>query len=89
MNDNSYSEAADVIFLQEVVPETINHLKSNLPKYNFAVQQYERFMSEAYFVCTLTKKETVKVLSQKEIPFENSVMMRTLLMIEVKFEFNC
>jgi hypothetical protein len=81
--ENSNREAADVIFLQEVVPETINHLKSNLPKYNFAVQQYDRYMSEAYFVCTLTKKETVKVLSQKEIPFENSVMMRTLLMVEV------
>jgi len=71
------------VFLQEVVPETVDVLKTNLPKYHFTVQHFSKFMSEAYFVCTLTKKESVKVLSQAEEPFANSVMMRTLLMVEV------
>jgi hypothetical protein len=76
-------EYADIVFLQEVVPETIDHLKANLPRYNFTVQSYEKRMTEAYFVCTLCKKETVRVLSHAEAPFANSVMMRALLMVEV------
>ncbi|XP_059481838.1 tyrosyl-DNA phosphodiesterase 2-like [Neocloeon triangulifer] len=76
-------EAPDIVFLQEVVPETIDVLKSNLSKYQFVVQDYPN-LSEAYFVTTLVKKDTVKVLSQKDVSYSNTLMMRGLLSVEVE-----
>ncbi|XP_065344528.1 tyrosyl-DNA phosphodiesterase 2-like [Cloeon dipterum] len=77
-------ESPDVVFLQEVVPETIDELKSNLQDYKFLVQDYEKNMSEAYFVATLLKKNTVKVLEHIDRPFNNTVMMRGLLSTEIE-----
>ncbi|CAB3359841.1 Hypothetical predicted protein [Cloeon dipterum] len=77
-------ESPDVVFLQEVVPETIDELKSNLQDYKFLVQDYEKNMAEAYFVATLLKKNTVKVLEHVDRPFNNTVMMRGLLITEIE-----
>ena len=69
---------ADIVFLQEVIPETFSYLESKLTGYEcFAAKQ------ENYFVATLIRRGRVYVDRHKVIDFETSRMYRHVLAVQV------
>ncbi|XP_042901699.1 tyrosyl-DNA phosphodiesterase 2 [Parasteatoda tepidariorum] len=74
-------EQADMVFLQEVVPETAESLLKNL-------SGYECFFGNevGYFVATLLKKSTVSHSDLEIIDFPNTRMMRHALKINATFK---
>ncbi|KAF4532871.1 hypothetical protein B566_EDAN001474 [Ephemera danica] len=74
------AEQADVVFLQEVVHLSMGVITGALPQYEVIMQA----SCEEYFVVTLLKKDTVRVISRKDEPFANSVMGRGVLSTEVE-----
>lgn len=67
------------MFLQEVVPETLNILNAKCPTYHVV-----EAANQEYFTAVMLKVGVVEVNSAKVIPFTSSLMMRTLQKIEVK-----
>jgi len=68
--------AADIVFLQEVVPETFSYMESKLPNYEcFAAKQQD------YFVATLLRKGRVYHDKVKLVEYPTSRMGRHLLAI--------
>ena len=70
--------AADVVFLQEVIPETFSYLESKLTNYQCIAAKQEN-----YFVATLLRKGRVYLDKYKVIDFESSRMYRHLLAVQV------
>jgi len=69
--------ATDIVFLQEVIPETFSYFESKLPNYECIAAK-----SENYFVATLLRRGRVYVDKSKVIDFPASVMYRHLLAVQ-------
>lgn len=74
-----YREKPDIVFLQEVVPNTCQYLKDLLPQYSF----YLGSTTEDYFTATLLHSTTVHFDGQTIVPFPNTIMGRNLLCVKV------
>lgn len=74
-------ENPQVVFLQEVVPETLAILSVNCPTYHVI-----EAANHDYFTAVMLKVGMVEVKSSKVIPFTSSVMMRTLQKIECRIK---
>ncbi|XP_054707550.1 tyrosyl-DNA phosphodiesterase 2-like [Uloborus diversus] len=78
---NIISQQADIVFLQEVVPESAEYFLKSMHDYHCL------FGNEAgYFVGTLLKKSTVKYDDFEIIDFPDSRMMRNCLRIKATFQ---
>ncbi|XP_074656077.1 tyrosyl-DNA phosphodiesterase 2-like [Tubulanus polymorphus] len=75
-------EQPDVVFLQEVVPETFKLLKSRFSR------QYHCLPGEfqGYFTTMLLNKSTVMPEQQEVIPFYTSKMCRNLMVVEANIK---
>ncbi|XP_042866505.1 tyrosyl-DNA phosphodiesterase 2-like isoform X2 [Penaeus japonicus] len=71
------SEKADIVFLQELIPETYSYLEDLLPQFVFIAGG-----SREYFTATLLRRTTVYFDGHNLIQFQNSVMGRNLLCVE-------
>lgn len=70
------NEQADVVFLQEIVPETAEYLLSHLPDYQCF------FGNEmGYFTGTFLKKSTIKYEDHEITEFPHTRMMRNVLRV--------
>jgi len=70
-------EKADIVFLQEVIPETLEYIKSKLSGFEVI-----RGIQGDYFVATLLRWGRVYKDASRLIPFTGSVMGRHLLHVE-------
>ncbi|XP_029650669.1 tyrosyl-DNA phosphodiesterase 2 [Octopus sinensis] len=71
------NENPHVIFLQEVVPESLVVLKKYCPDYRVSVSN-----DVGYFTVTLLKDSEVRTETEEVFPFFSSVMSRCLLLTE-------
>ena len=71
-------EKPDVVFFQELVPETFSYIEDKLPEYMCIAGN-----TDGYFTATLLRKFTVYYDSHKIIEHAGSLMMRNLLTVEV------
>ena len=72
--------SADIVFLQEVIPETFSNIKSQMTNYEcIAAKQSE------YFVATLLRRGRVSLVRHKVVDFPNTMMDRHVLAIQVRF----
>lgn len=69
-------EAADIVFLQEVIPETFSYLESKLPGYQCVAGSQEN-----YFVATLLRRGRVYLDSSTVHQFPGTRMYRHLLSV--------
>lgn len=78
-----FREQADIVFLQEVIPESAAYFIEKLPNYHCT------FGNEVgYFVGILLKKSTVSFVDSEITEFSNTRMMRNLLKVNVSLYFN-
>lgn len=73
---------ADIVFLQEVIPETFSYLEAKLSGYECIAAKQEN-----YFVATLLRRGRVYVDRHKVIDFETSRMYRHVLAVQVCFSY--
>lgn len=74
----------DVLFLQEVIPESEAILRDQLSEYSvFSGRTWKGFDAE-YYTLTLVRKETVKVVSNEVIDYTLSVMTRNVILTKVQ-----
>ncbi|GAB1609208.1 tyrosyl-DNA phosphodiesterase 2-like [Argonauta hians] len=71
------NEKPHVVFLQEVVPDSLAVLEKYCPGYHVGVSG-----DTGYFTATLLKEGDVRVLTEEVSPFFTSVMCRSLLISE-------
>jgi hypothetical protein len=71
-------EKPDVVFFQELVPETFSYIEDKLPEYMCIAGN-----TADYFTATLLRKFTVYYDSHNIIQHAGSQMMRNLLTVEV------
>jgi len=77
----------DIIFFQEVVPETLGWLKTALDtKYLFGQGGNDDRTPGCYFTVVLLKRSTVYRESLQVIKFEDSVMSRDLTLVEAAID---
>lgn len=70
------NEQADLVFLQEIIPETAEYVLRHLPDYQCI------FGNEmGYFIGTLLKKSTIKYEDHEITEFPNTRMMRNALRV--------
>ncbi|XP_071450024.1 tyrosyl-DNA phosphodiesterase 2-like isoform X2 [Hetaerina americana] len=74
-----FEEKIDIVFLQELIPETIAYIKDRLPEYQVISG---RMGQEDYFSATLLLCFTVHYESHKVIPHPTSRMTRNLLCVK-------
>ena len=73
--------SADIVFLQEVIPETFSIIKSRMTNYEcIAAKQSE------YFVATLLRRGRLSLVRHKVVNFPNSMMDRHVLAVQVRIE---
>jgi len=77
-----FSWNADIVFLQEVLVETVSVLENRLPEYQFIYGNGITPMAD-YFTVVMLKKSLVAYKRHTEVPFEGSRMGRTLMIVEV------
>lgn len=73
------AEDADVVFLQEVIPKTLEEILKRLPEYKCIPGN-----NVEYFIVTLLKKNTVSYVEHNIHHYPNTRMGRNLLEVEVK-----
>ncbi|MPC14935.1 Tyrosyl-DNA phosphodiesterase 2 [Portunus trituberculatus] len=71
-------EKADIVFLQEAIPNTFSYLEQLLPQFLFIPGGVDN-----YFTLTLLRRTTVHFDSQSLEPFANTRMGRNLLCVEL------
>ncbi|XP_067004501.2 tyrosyl-DNA phosphodiesterase 2 isoform X3 [Anabrus simplex] len=71
-------EKPDIVFLQEVIPETFSYISDKLPEYMCIAGNVE-----GYFSALMLRRYTVYYDSHKIIQFPSSLMQRNLLCAEV------
>jgi hypothetical protein len=76
-------ERPDVVFLQEVIPETFSYIEEKLPEYMCIAGN-----TSDYFTATLLRRFTVYHDSHTVTEHSGSVMMRNLLTVEVMLVMN-
>ncbi|XP_063231349.1 tyrosyl-DNA phosphodiesterase 2-like [Bacillus rossius redtenbacheri] len=67
----------DVIFFQEVIPETFTYLEDRLPEYMCIAGN-----TEGYFSATLLRRFTIYFDGHEIVTYPGSLMMRNLLSVE-------
>lgn len=72
-------EEADVVFLQEVIPETYSCIEQGLPGYKCISGG-----SDGYFTTTLLRTKTVTYNEHEIVRFPTSVMERNMLIVKAK-----
>jgi hypothetical protein len=75
-------EKPDVVFFQEMVPETFSYIEEKLPEYMCIAGN-----TDGYFTGALLRKFTVYYDSHKIIEHTGSQMMRNLLAVEVTITY--
>ena len=70
--------SADIVFLQEVIPETFSYLESKLTGYECIAAKQEN-----YFVATLVRRGRVYVDKHKVVDFPTTRMYRHVLAVQV------
>ncbi|PSN48789.1 Tyrosyl-DNA phosphodiesterase 2 [Blattella germanica] len=70
-------EKPDIVFLQEMIPDTFSYVESKLPEYMCIAGN-----NEGYFVATLLRKFTVYYDSHNIIEHPGSLMERNMLTVE-------
>lgn len=74
-------EQADIVFVQEVIPESAEYFLTYLPDYHCTFGN-----EQGYFVGTLLKKSSVKFVESEIIEYPVTRMMRNLLKVNVTFK---
>ena len=69
---------ADIVFLQEVIPETFSYIESKLPNYECVAAKQEN-----YFVATLLRRGRVYLDRHKVVDFQTTRMYRHVLAVQV------
>ena len=69
--------SADIVFLQEVVPQTFSHIQTNLPNYECISAK-----DDGYFVATLLRNGRVYFDRHKVRDYPTSLMDRHLLAVQ-------
>lgn len=77
-------EKPDVVFFQELVPETFSYIEDKLPEYMCVAGN-----TVGYFTATLLRKFTVYYDSHTITEHAGSLMMRNLLTVEVMTTDKC
>ena len=71
--------SADIVFLQEVIPETFSYIESKMTNYDcIAAKQSE------YFVATLLRRGRVYMDRHKVVDFPTTRMYRHVLAVQVR-----
>ena len=73
----------DVLFLQEIVPESEAMIRPQLTEYCIFSGKIWKGFPAQYYTLTLVKKETVTVVYNKVVDFELSVMTRNVILTKV------
>ena len=73
-----YREQPDIVFFQEMIPETFSYVEEKLPEYMCIAGN-----TDGYFVATLLRRFTVYYDSHSVKPHPGSLMMRNMLIIQV------
>jgi len=74
------------VFLQEVVPQTLEVIKQKCVSYRCIVGRFstdEELLDGEYFVAVLLRNDAVKYSSHEVLPFHSSQMGRVLLTVQV------
>ncbi|XP_057370776.1 tyrosyl-DNA phosphodiesterase 2-like [Daphnia carinata] len=71
------SQRPDIVFLQEVIPKTLDYLENNLPEYKFIAGD-----EDGYFTVTMLNMFTIHYDSHDVISFPQTTMGRNLLKVE-------
>lgn len=74
-------EQADIVFLQEVVPESAEYFLTHLPSYHCTFGN-----EDGYFVGTLLKKSSITFISSEIIEYPITRMMRNILKVDASFK---
>ncbi|XP_069705027.1 tyrosyl-DNA phosphodiesterase 2-like [Periplaneta americana] len=72
-----YLEQPDIVFFQEIIPETFSYIEDKLPEYMCIAGN-----TDGYFIATLLRRFTVYYDSHKITAHSGSLMMRNLLTVE-------
>ncbi|CAH1251047.1 TDP2 [Branchiostoma lanceolatum] len=70
----------DVVFLQEVIPQTFAYIEAKCDRYKSIASG-----TEQYFTAMLLRKSSITFLSQHIQPFPTTQMMRNLLIVHARF----
>jgi len=82
----NFREKPHVVFLQEVVPETLEIIQQKCGRYRCVVGRFstdEEMIDGEYFVVMLLQKDAVKLISHEVLRFHSSTMGRVLLIVQV------
>ena len=93
-SDGVCREEPAAVFLQEVVPVTLDLMQRLLPEYqshagwynfSYLIKHHRVFLgnTEGYFVVILTRRDLFQVQSIEIIPYPGTKMERNLLVIHV------
>ncbi|XP_078583095.1 tyrosyl-DNA phosphodiesterase 2-like [Branchiostoma floridae x Branchiostoma japonicum] len=70
----------DVVFLQEVIPQTFEYIEAKCDRYKAIASG-----TEQYFTAMLLRKSSITFVSQNIQPFPTTQMMRNLLIVKARF----
>eukprot|EP00058_Branchiostoma_floridae_P008356 XP_002593844.1 hypothetical protein BRAFLDRAFT_75696 [Branchiostoma floridae] len=70
----------DVVFLQEVIPQTFEYIEAKCDRYKAIASG-----TEQYFTAMLLRKSSITFISQNIQPFPTTRMMRNLLIVKARF----
>jgi len=81
-----FSEKPHVVYLQEVVPETLEIIQRKCDRYRCIVGRFsadEEMLEGEYFVVILLRRDAVVYMSHEVLRFHSSKMGRVLLKVQV------
>ncbi|UJR38694.1 hypothetical protein I4U23_031360 [Adineta vaga] len=73
-------EEPDAIFFQEVIPKSLDLLKTHLDDYDFYTGNHKN-----YFVSIFTRRETLKVKKHQIFSYPETIMSRNLLIVHALY----
>jgi len=82
----NFREKPHVVYLQEVVSETLEIIQRKCDRYRCIVGRFstdEEMIEGEYFVVILLRKDAVKLISHEVLRFHSSKMGRVLLKVQV------
>ena len=82
----NFREKPHVVYLQEVVPKTLEVVQQKCHRYRCIVGRFstdEEMLEGEYFVAILLQKDAVKYISHEVLRFHSSRMGRVLLTVQV------
>ena len=81
-----FSEKPHVVFLQEVVPQTLEIIRQKCARYRCIIGRFstdDEMLEGEYFVAMLLQNDVVKYTSHEVLRFDSSKMGRVLLQVQV------